>query len=291
MNWQNILGNLYYYSVLKYAHSVGATFLYLPADTIIRKNLAEEFKSFKKVNRSSLSFLKSKSQLQQLYRSNNITNLTISDIYNIEYGQNTQNTCDYKFLNVLLFGNGFSKISGIDPKNLLGKKILDVGAGSGELEEFLLSKGCNPKDITATDVSEESCKKISKLGISALVGRLEDLNFEPNYFDVIFLSYFIDYDTDQISTFRTTSKILKSGGKIIFEGLLPSQPVLKIQQDKNKFITKGQSLLEDIKNIVNFLKQNSQDIYLEGIYLGSRFIHNRNGIVKLNSCFLVFLKY
>ncbi|MEI7709138.1 MAG: class I SAM-dependent methyltransferase [bacterium] len=290
MNWYNILGNLYYYSVQKYARSVGATFLYLPTDTIIRKNLAKKFKSFKKLNQGSLSILKSKPELQELYRSSNVTNSTVSNIYNIEYSENKLNTCNYKFLNALLLENGFSKIVGMPCENLQGKKILDVGAGSGELESFLLSKGCNPKDITTTDVSEKSCKKISALGISTLVGRLENLNFSENYFDVIFLSYFIDYDVDQVSTFLTTSKILKSDGKIIFEGLLPCQPVLKIEQDKNKFITKGKSLLDDIKNIVNFFKQNAEGIYIQGMYLGSRFIHNRNGIVKLNSCFLVFIK-
>ncbi len=289
MNLYNIFGNLYNYSIQKYAHNLGANFLYLPADIIIRKNLADKYKDFKK-NQSSLSFLKSRPQLQELYRSSNVTNATISDIYNIEYNQNTLNNCNYKFLNALLFENGFNKISGINIENLKGKKILDVGAGSGELEKFLITQGCNPKDITVTDVSEESCKKISTLEISALVGRLENLNFEQNYFDLIFLSYFIDYDIDQVSTFKATSKILKSGGKIIFEGLLPCEPVLKIKQDKNKFITKGKSLLGDIECIVNFFKQNLNNIFLEGIYLGSRFIHNKNGIVKLDSCFLVFVK-
>ncbi len=290
MNLYNILGNLYYYSVKKYALISQCKFSYLPSDRTVRKNLADKYKTFKELNRGSLQLLKSKSQLQELYRSSNITNSTVSNIYNIEYSQIKLNTCNYKFLNALLLESGFSKIVGMSCENLKGKKILDVGAGSGELEQFLLSKGCNPKNITTTDVSEESCKKISTLGVSALVGRLEDLNFEENYFDIIFLSYFIDYDVDQVSTFLTTSKILKSGGKIIFEGLLPCQPVLKIEQDKNKFITKGKSLLDDIKNIVNFFEQSSKNIHIEGIYLGDRFIHNRNGIVKLNSSFLVFSK-
>lgn len=286
------LFSLYYYQIKKYARTIGANFSYLPTDKIIRNNLSEKYNNFKKLNKSSLLFLKQNPQLQQLYSSNNITDSTISNIYNIEYKQNILNsdTCNYKFLNTLLLENGFTKIVGTTTKNLHGKKILDVGAGSGELEKFLIEQGCNLKDITTTDVSEESCKKISSLGISSLVGRLEDLNFEQNYFDVIFLSYFIDYDTDQISTFKATSKILKSGGKIIFEGLLPCHPVLKIEKDNDKFITKGKSILGDIKNIVEFFKQNSQDIYLEAIYIGFRYIHNRNGIVKLNSSFLVFSK-
>lgn len=290
MNLYNILGNLYYYSIKKYALTLGVNFLYLPTDRTIRKNLAEKYRSFKNLNQGSLKLLKSKSQLQELYHSKNITNSTISDIYNIEYSQNTLNSCNYKFLNVLLFESGFNKVSGTHPEDLKGKKILDVGAGSGELEQFFITQGCNPKDIIATDVSKESCKNISAMGISTLTGRLEELNFQQDSFDIIFLSYFIDYDIDQVATFKTASKILKSGGKIIFEGLLPSRPVLKIEQDKDKFITKGKSLLDDIKNIVNFFKQNLYNISLEGIYLGSRFIHNRNGIVKLNSCFLVFLK-
>ncbi|MCF7833819.1 MAG: class I SAM-dependent methyltransferase [Candidatus Pacebacteria bacterium] len=290
MNLYNIFGNFYYYPIQKYTHNIGANFLYLPADSIIRKTFIKEYKDFSESNQNSLLLPKDKIQLQELYRSNNVTDSTISNIYNIEYSQDSINNCNYTFLNALLFKDGFNKISGINVENLKGKKILNVGAGSGELEKFLIIQGCNPKDIIATDVSEQSCKKISVLGISTLVGRLENLNLKQNYFDLIFLSYFIDYDIDQISTFEEVSRILKPSGKIIFEGLLPCRPVLKIEQNKNKFVTKGKSLLGDIKSIVNFFKQNLYKISLEGVYVGHRFIHNRNDIAKLKSCFLVFVK-
>ncbi|MBM3234408.1 class I SAM-dependent methyltransferase [Candidatus Pacearchaeota archaeon] len=63
-----------------------------------------------------------------------------------------------------------------------GKKILDLGCGSGDHAYFFQQKGL---DVIAVDISEEMINLCKKKGINAFIMDIEDLKFEDNTFDGI----------------------------------------------------------------------------------------------------------
>ncbi len=73
-------------------------------------------------------------------------------------------------------------------------------------------------------MSEVSRKIIDTDGFTGYVGRIEDLHLPEKSFDVVYLSYFIDYDTNQAATFSEAIRLCKPGGKVVLEGLFPVRP-------------------------------------------------------------------
>lgn len=97
-----------------------------------------------------------------------------------------------------------------------GMAILDVGAGTGALYDFL--KG-NYKhwQYTASDISQEMLRHSSIPQVDQVIGQISDLQFTPKSFDFIFLlgvTTYIPRDTlkAQISSLHN---LLKDNGKII----------------------------------------------------------------------------
>ena len=67
--------------------------------------------------------------------------------------------------------------------NLLqGKKILDLGCGSGDHSAYFVEKGL---DVTAIDLSDKMIKLCKEKGINAIKMDIEDLEFGENSFDGI----------------------------------------------------------------------------------------------------------
>jgi len=65
-------------------------------------------------------------------------------------------------------------------KHLKGKKILDLGSGTGIYAEYFAKKGF---DIVCVDISEEMVKLCQKKGLKAQVMDLEKLEFTDQSFD------------------------------------------------------------------------------------------------------------
>ena len=65
---------------------------------------------------------------------------------------------------------------------LNGKKILDLGCGSGEHSLFFKEQGL---DVTAIDLSEEMIKLCKEKGLNVFLMDIENLNFPENSFDGI----------------------------------------------------------------------------------------------------------
>lgn len=95
----------------------------------------------------------------------------------------------------------YDKMLGIFPK-LEGKKILDIGIGTGYFESFLKEKGIKA-DIIGIDISRDKC-------VSALADG-DKLPFLGNSFDVI-----ICLDTVQFIKGNDFVRVLKPGGFALF---------------------------------------------------------------------------
>lgn len=110
-----------------------------------------------------------------------------------------------------------------------GKKILDVGAGTGRLSIPLHKMGAQ---VMAVDSSEEMLKMMQKkcVGISSCVSTVvadaEDLPFENNLFDVVVATFLVVHLKDPSRFFDEVYRVLKDGGKFLVTNINQKQPPL-----------------------------------------------------------------
>lgn len=227
------------------------------------------------------------------YGTSSCSDEMIPKIYDVEYGG--PNGPNYMYINSLLFKKDFETITGFTSKEVSRMKIIDVGAGSNELLRFLHTElHVQKENLFGSDVSSVSREIVLKDGFLGHIGRLEDIAFSKNSFDLVFLSYFIDYDTNQKKTFDESIKIVRPGGKIILEGKFPSSPFGLMDTDKNSldFVTKGNDIIEDIDLVYQAFSQigklENKKILLERIVQSDRYVYSHYGLCKLPSYFLVF---
>lgn len=99
-----------------------------------------------------------------------------------------------------------------------GKEVLDLGCGFGWHCRYAIEQGAS--SATGVDISEkmlEKAKEINNLqGITYILKPLEELDFQPNSFDIILSSLTFHYikDFDEMST--QAFRWLKAGGQFIF---------------------------------------------------------------------------
>ena len=109
--------------------------------------------------------------------------------------------------------------------DISGKKILDVGAGTGRLAVYLQNRGAK---VTALDVSEkmlEIIKRKSKKVIT-MVGDAENLPFEKNSFDIVVAAFLIVHLKDPKTFFDEVYRVLKDGGIFIVTNINQKDPPL-----------------------------------------------------------------
>lgn len=188
----------------------------------------------------------------------------------------------------------FTEWSNINPKiakwhtlaSATHLKYIDVGCGNGTLLFALAKNGVLKENLLGIDISGKAVDRTLEQGIPALKGTLSEIR---PYADAIFLSYFIDRDSDQKATFDTAVAGLPEGGLLVIEGLFPC-----ILNDTNGIsygtanITSGISAEGDIENVVIYLKTISMRIC--SIMTGERLVYSLDGPEVLPTTILVFIK-
>jgi SAM-dependent methyltransferase len=162
----------------------------------------------------------------------------LRELYNIRYFSSESTVADHKNMsekyNILRIAARFGPIK--------GKKLLDIGCGTGE---YLKAASDLGMDVTGIDVDETLAAHIrSKYGYSVVVGLFEDDSFPAGTFDVIVLSHVIEHLQEPAKLLRSIRKALKPGGLFIM--CTPN----------------ADSLMEDIHNLVGKLKDSSKTNYL-----------------------------
>lgn len=123
-------------------------------------------------------------------------------------------------------------IPGLD-KNYNGKKVLDVGCGSGN---NLIFAGTLGLDLYATEVAEDICdlakERMSKFGFSIdiRVGFNTKLPFEDDFFDYLVSWNVVHYADNEEELKKTTAeyaRVLKPGGRIFLSTTGPQHMILK----------------------------------------------------------------
>ena len=168
-----------------------------------------------------------------------------------------------------------------------GPWILELGAGNGTLLKKLKEMGYNGACMVGVDISKVGVDRIKEAGFVGFTD-LKPLHLGSNP-DVVFLSYFVDRDSDQRGTFERVVGILRPRGTLVLEGLFPC---VMTDSNGNTYgnanVTKGNDTIEDIELVVAELGR--LDMHLKRVIVGERLVYSLDGAEILPSYTLVFKK-
>ena len=96
-----------------------------------------------------------------------------------------------------------------------GDKVLDAGAGGGELVYLLMKKGCQVSGIEPNHGYANHA--IDEYGVNIQVGFFEDANFDEGSFDAVLLFHVLEHLEDPVEEIKRLKKFLKPGGTFVIE--------------------------------------------------------------------------
>ncbi|NMC51352.1 methyltransferase domain-containing protein [Candidatus Kuenenbacteria bacterium] len=162
-------------------------------------------------------------------------------------------------------------------KDIKGKTILDVGAGTGRLTLRLAEKGA---DVTAIDISPEILKILKKKNnkIKTMVADAESLPFPDNSFDIIVAAFLIVHLKDPKYFFTESYRVLKPGGILAITNINQKRPP-ELETGKGKIIIESyyhrpEQVLEDLKNNLFTITKNilikDKDVWINQIIIAEK---------------------
>lgn len=140
-----------------------------------------------------------------------------------------------------------------------GKKILDVGAGTGRLALILGNAGAQ---VTALDVSVEMLKMLAKKNskIETVVGEAEDLPFKDNIFDFVTATFLIVHLKNPTAFFDEAYRVLKDDGRLIITNINQKEaPEVKTKQGNIKiesYYHRPEKIIEELENLAFKIEKN-----------------------------------
>ncbi len=95
-----------------------------------------------------------------------------------------------------------------------GKKLLDIGCGTGSFLKLAQSLGW---EVTGTEFTKTTADKLSSEGINCLHGNLENPALNGKLFDFIHLNHVFEHVEDPVTILRQAAALLAPGGLILIE--------------------------------------------------------------------------
>ena len=177
-----------------------------------------------------------------------------------------------KYLNSFEQGELVPLLAGI-----AGKKVLDVGAGTGRLSISLANRDAR---VTALDVSPKMLEKIKrklqrrvsddgtrrdfvKSKIQTVVGEAESLPFENDSFDIVTAAFLIAHLKDPIRFFDEVYRVLKDGGIFVVTNINQKDPPLVKTKDGEIIIESFYHRPEKIKEILESLAFSVEEVFIK----------------------------
>lgn len=177
----------------------------------------------------------------------------------------------------------FSKF--IPYKELIGKKVLDIGCGTGWSTEQFVRMGANVSAIDLTEKAIELTKKrfvIYNLQADIKVGDAENIPYPDSMFDYVFVWGVLMHTPDTEKTISEIHRVLKSGGR-----------VAAMMYNKNSlhwrwFIWFGKGILRG--KLLKYSAQELTNRYTDGAEIGGNMLTKFYTPFELNRLWSVFLK-
>ena len=93
-------------------------------------------------------------------------------------------------------------------------RLLDVGAGTGQLLELARGRGW---DVSSVERSEDACRYLrERFGADSVVGRdLTDLRNEAARYDAVVMAHVIEHLPDPLAALRIVRRLLVPGGRLL----------------------------------------------------------------------------
>lgn len=141
---------------------------------------------------------------------------------------------------------------------LAGKKVLDVGAGTGRLSVALANRDAQ---VTALDVSPKMLEKIKRKNskIQTVVADAEALPFENETFDIVSAAFLIVHLKDPTRFFDEVYRVLKDGGMFVVTNINQKDPPLVKTKEGEIIIGSYYHRPEKIKEILEALAFNIEE--------------------------------
>lgn len=115
-------------------------------------------------------------------------------------------------------------------------KILDAGCGVGRTLEFLLQKGCSPKNIIGVDINKDMLEvsKNKAPNVKHVKADIEKIKLPEDSFDLILSTHVFHYFDDQklFKTLINLFKLLKPNGVLFF---VITHPVRTARHDLSQY--------------------------------------------------------
>jgi SAM-dependent methyltransferase len=92
------------------------------------------------------------------------------------------------------------------------RRVLDVGAGRGELAERIKNEGI---EVVALDQSERMVELTRERGVEAVVGDVQSLPFDEATFDVVVANFMLYHVPDVHRALAEIARVLRPGGRLV----------------------------------------------------------------------------
>ena len=150
-------------------------------------------------------------------------------------------------------------------QDVAGKKVLDVGAGTGRLSVELSRRGAL---VTALDVSSEMLKVLAKKNkyIELAIGDAEYLPFGNEVFDYVIATFLIVHLRDPKQFFDEAYRVLKDGGRLIVTNINQAE-VPEVETDAGpikieSFYHRPEAVMKKLEELAYTIEK--EDMVFEG---------------------------
>jgi 2-polyprenyl-3-methyl-5-hydroxy-6-metoxy-1,4-benzoquinol methylase len=162
--------------------------------------------------------------------------------------------------------------------DVAGKKVLDVGCGSGILGNEIKKKGA--REVVGADISAGAIKEASKVLGKAVVADLqtERLDYADGYFDVIVIAEVLEHVLYPENVVKEAKRLLKDDGFIIISTpnfLIFSNRIRMLfgqfEYTEDGFLDRGHVHFFTLPSLKKFLNINGLKIVKENHTIHDRF--------------------
>ena len=94
-------------------------------------------------------------------------------------------------------------------------KILDIGCGDGSLIKYLKYEGWEAYGLDFQEVSSRYARE--NLNLNVFTGKLEEVEFDEEFFDIIILFHVLEHLDDPSSVLKKAKLLLKKDGYLLIE--------------------------------------------------------------------------